>query len=465
MFLPPFNGPILAVGDHLRALRRLRRLSQARLARTTGLDLETVVGLERSRGTVPSLIKALAALDGTVEGCAEPMAFGSWLVDLRKARGLPQRAAAELAGLSQPTLIKLEHGHGRIDSFAALLLAYGLPLRLVPRSDQSGSPCPTFEIIHGDAAEVIRGIPAASISAVVTDPPYALGDLTPSRVSEIVKAWVDGRDYDFSGYRSYMADQWLRRDWDNGLPQPSFWREVHRILKPGAHTLVFAAPRTADLVALSLRLAGFEIRDTIVWVHRQGFGMGMNVARTLAMREVRSRLSEDERRNLHSRRRRFPSRAGRAVGREGLALDREGILEIAPDVAPLLDQFDGVSTKVRPAHETIIVARKPRNGSVAESALRHGVGGVFVKPTRTHSLDGKRRYPSNVVGDLGEEHQPFFFAPKAMPEERDRHLPPGMRNTHHAVKPIELLRWLIRLVTPTAGTVLDPFAGSGSTGC
>jgi DNA modification methylase len=284
-------------------------------------------------------------------------------------------------------------------------------------------------------------------------------------VSEIVKAWVEGRDYDFSDYTSYMSDQWLRRDWDNGLPQPSFWREVHRVLKPGAHTLVFAAPRTADLVALSLRLAGFEVRDTIVWVHRQGFGMGMNVARTLAMREVRSRLSEDDRRTLHSRRRRFPSRAGRAVMREGLAIDREGILEIAPGVAPLLDQYDGVATKVRPAHETIIVARKPTIRSVAENTLRHGVGGMFVKPTRTRSSDGKQRYPSNMIGDLGDEHQPFFFAPKVTPEERDRHLPPGVHNTHHAVKPIELLRWLIRLVVPEGGTVLDPFLGSGSTGC
>jgi transcriptional regulator with XRE-family HTH domain len=103
MNTPLLHSPILAVGDQFRALRRLRRLSQVRLAATTGLDLETVVSLERSRGTVPSLLKALAALDGTVEGCGEPTALGNWLVDLRKDRGLPQRAAAELAGLSQPT--------------------------------------------------------------------------------------------------------------------------------------------------------------------------------------------------------------------------------------------------------------------------------------------------------------------------------------------------------------------------
>src|SRR4051812_35292145 len=127
MNTPLLHSPILAVGNQFRALRRLRRLSQARLVTATGLDLETVVSLERSKGTAPSLIKALAALDGTVEGCAEPTTLGSWLVDLRKARALPQRAAAELAGLSQPTLIKLEHGHGRIDSLAALLLAYRVP--------------------------------------------------------------------------------------------------------------------------------------------------------------------------------------------------------------------------------------------------------------------------------------------------------------------------------------------------
>src|SRR5215207_9084287 len=108
---PLFGGPIHAIGEQFRALRRMRRLSQARLASATGLDLETVVSLERSRGTVPSLLKALSALDGTVEGCVEPMALGSWLVELRKACGLSQRAAADLAGLSQPTLIKLEHGH------------------------------------------------------------------------------------------------------------------------------------------------------------------------------------------------------------------------------------------------------------------------------------------------------------------------------------------------------------------
>src|SRR5215207_2347486 len=100
---PSFHGPILAVGDQFRALRRMRRLSQARLASATGLDLDTVVSLERSKGTVSSLLKALSALDGTVEGCTEPIALGSWLVELRKTRALPQRAAAELAGLSQPT--------------------------------------------------------------------------------------------------------------------------------------------------------------------------------------------------------------------------------------------------------------------------------------------------------------------------------------------------------------------------
>jgi site-specific DNA-methyltransferase (adenine-specific) len=131
----------------------------------------------------------------------------------------------------------------------------------------------------------------------------------------------------------------------------------------------------------------------------------------------------------------------------------------------------GWGTALKPAMEPIIVARKPPVGTVAENVLEWGVGGLNVDACRAIGGGSERarlptrgRWPANVihdgtgtVTDLLGAAAPYFYCAKA--SDRDR---AGSR--HPTVKPVNLLRYLVRLVTPPGGTVLDPFAGSGTTG-
>jgi hypothetical protein len=258
--------------------------------------------------------------------------------------------------------------------------------------------------------------------------------------------------------------QGTRRDWDSGLPQPSLWREIARVLKPGGHVVLFAAPRTADLATLSLRLAGLEIRDAISWVFKTGFKPSVEVSRTLAMRKVRARLKQEGARSIPLRRQRFPAPGARRPPREGFDLDQEAIVRIAPEAADILARYSGIRSQLRPAHEMIIIARKPIRGYLADNVVRYGVGGFNIGATRQSSPDGVVRHPMNVIGELDGDLQPYFYSPKPSNDERDRHLPEGMRNAHQTVKPVDLMRWLVRLVVQPRGRVLDPFAGSGTTG-
>jgi hypothetical protein len=117
---------------------------------------------------------------------------------------------------------------------------------------------------HADALAALRGMPAASVHAVVTDPPYGLTEHRASDVADAVTAWCTG-DREFVPARG--AGGFMGRDWDAFVPPPAVWDECLRVLKPGGHMLVFAGSRTVDLMGLSIRLAGFEIRDAITWLY------------------------------------------------------------------------------------------------------------------------------------------------------------------------------------------------------
>lgn len=140
------------------------------------------------------------------------------------------------------------------------------------------------ELHHGDCLDVLRLMPAASVEAVVCDPPYGLADHHPRVIAAALAAWLDGN-------REYVPDGrgFMGRNWDRFVPPPAVWDECWRVLKPGGHLLAFAAPRTADLMSMSIRLAGFEIRDSINWVYASGMPKGQNVSKVIdRMRDDRS---------------------------------------------------------------------------------------------------------------------------------------------------------------------------------
>ncbi len=331
-------------------------------------------------------------------------------------------------------------------------------------------------IYRGDCRDVLRDMEPDSVDACVCDPPYELGFM--------------GKKWDSSGI-AYRAD---------------LWREVRRVLKPGAHLLAFGGTRTYHRMASAIEDAGFEVRDSLMWIYGQGFPKSLNIG-------------------------------------------------------------GGLGTALKPSHEPVVLARKPLAGTVAANVAKHGTGALnvdacriegppaepFGNPTqadgyRLHKRDinwqpsDEGRWPANVLLDeqaalvLDEQSgeltdgvavnrnrterldspagfaprgispvdvgyggsggaSRFFYVAKPSREERDMGCEGlrlrsggectdrdegsaglnnpragagrtgGGRNIHPTVKPIELMRWLVRLVTPIDGVVLDPFMGSGTTGC
>ena len=116
-----------------------------------------------------------------------------------------------------------------------------------------------------------------SIDAVVTDPPYGLSK--EPDMMEVMKHWMNGDDYVHTG------GGFMGKSWDSFVPGPSIWKEVFRVLKPGGHLLAFFGSRTYDLGTLAIRLAGFEIRDQIMWVYGSGFPKSLDVSKAIDSRK------------------------------------------------------------------------------------------------------------------------------------------------------------------------------------
>ena len=135
-------------------------------------------------------------------------------------------------------------------------------------------------IIHGDCLEELKKLEDNSVDAVVCDPPYGLSNTKPQQVADVLKAWVTGDTVSVPAKRGGF----MGKDWDSFVPPPAVWEECMRVLKPGGHMAVFAGARTQDLMGLSIRLAGFEIRDTLGWVYGSGFPKSMDISKAIDKR-------------------------------------------------------------------------------------------------------------------------------------------------------------------------------------
>ena len=134
-----------------------------------------------------------------------------------------------------------------------------------------------MKIIHGDCLEELKRLEDNSVDAVITDPPYGLSNTKPVQVAEILGRWVNG-DTD---HVPEKRGGFMGKDWDSFVPPPAVWQECMRVLKPGGHMAVFAGARTQDLMGLSIRLAGFEIRDTLGWIYGSGFPKSMDISKAI----------------------------------------------------------------------------------------------------------------------------------------------------------------------------------------
>lgn len=370
-------------------------------------------------------------------------------------------------------------------------------------------------VYHGDCLEVMDKIDKCSVDSVVTDPPYHLTSI----VKRFGKEGSAPAQFGTDGAFARASKGFMGKEWDGGdiAFQANTWLKCYELLKPGGHLIAFSGSRTYHRMAVAIEDAGFEIRDQCIWLYGSGFPKSHNLG-------------------------------------------------------------NGWGTALKPAHEPMVLARKPLSEkSVAENVDKFGTGAINIDACRIEGevkhpdtmpdfrdqgeqskavigvdklsfgqttnakrkqlsdsdlLDNQRgRWPSNVMhdgseqvqeifpettstevsrqrthkgiwtaGELAEDEQfmpaygdqgnasRYFYCAKTSKDERNSGLhgrhqgqysSDGRKkeienayqrnksvaaNTHPTVKPVDLMRYLVRLVTPKGGLVLDPFMGSGSTG-
>ena len=217
----------------------------------------------------------------------------------------------------------------------------------------------------------MREWPDNFIDSTITDPPYGLS--SPPDIAVVLHHWLAGDDY-HHGNSGFM-----NRDWDSFVPGPNVWREVYRVMKPGATLLCFAGTRTVDLMGISLRLAGFELRDCLMWIYGSGFPKSLDIGKSLDKsagieREIVGKHPQPARNKKHE-----------TVFSDGnyewQKPDGLPITAPATDAAKL---WDGWGTGLKPAVEIILCAMKPleKGLTFAENAQKWGVSGLWIDGAR-----------------------------------------------------------------------------------
>jgi len=413
-------------------------------------------------------------------------------------------------------------------------------------------------LLNGDCIEEMQRLidDGVQVDSVVTDPPYHLTSIVERFGKEGSAPAQEGTD----GAFARASKGFMGKEWDGGdiAFRQETWELAYKLLKPGGHLLAFSGSRTYHRMAVAVEDAGFEIRDQIMWIYGSGFPKSMNIGKNIDKihRGVRHG-TKDSSSEMHG------------VKREKIEGNTRNDIDTFYRTKKTKEydfetedgrDWDGWGTHLKPAHEPIVMARKPiSEKSIAENVLKHGTGGINIDecriegevkrpPTnpsfrdvakealarggldklsfgqdRDRPIERKEikennfgRFPANVMHDgsdvvqdifpettsarIGNTNNPkrggnseplwgmsdgrethdyrdsgsasrYFYCPKVSKEERNKGLDSGdtkptteRKNVHPTVKPIELMKYLCRLVTPKGGTVLDPFMGSGSTG-
>lgn len=234
----------------------------------------------------------------------------------------------------------------------------------------------------GDCLEVLKGWPDNIIDSGIADPPYGLSE-EPDMV-EVLTHWLAGDDY------KHRGGGFMGKSWDSFVPGPATWREAYRVLKPGATLLCFAGQRTQDLMGVSLRLAGFEVFDCIMWVFGQGFPKSLDVSKSIdkhlgAEREVVGpviRLGDKKAYPTNGNR---ENQSGYVWRTNGEAYQTQGT--ITAPATPEAAKWEGWGSAIKPAYEPILVCRKSNEKTFANNAIVHGVSGLNIDGTRVETSD------------------------------------------------------------------------------
>lgn len=391
-----------------------------------------------------------------------------------------------------------------------------------------------YQIIQGDCIEVLKTLEENSIDAIVTDPPYGLEFMgedwdAPWKKSEVVEVTdksTNGifHDKGFNHGIRFSRGLFEMQEFQKWC---ELWaKEAFRVVKPGGYILAFGGSRTYHRLAAGIENAGFEIRDQIMWVYGSGFPKSMDIAK--AMDKSAGVQGEKVGERTFGK-----TSTGQGSGWNENAVAATGKQDVFAPASEESEKWKGWGTALKPAHEPIVMARKPFKGTVVNNIAAWGVGGINIdesrvpgepvpinkledwsgfgqleKPDYKQEVNDTGRFPANfihdgsdevvelfpiakggvypatrgssaigafaqggthkdkpnqarVMGDTGSAAR-FFYCAKA--NAKDRHDGLDGKNSHPTVKPTELMKYLVKMVTPIGGVVLDPFTGSGSTG-
>ena len=257
-------------------------------------------------------------------------------------------------------------------------------------------------IVNADCIEHLKTIEDNHFDSVVTDPPYHL--------TSIAKRFTNSTEakYGKDGSFQRLSKGFVGHEWDGGdiAFTTDLWKEVYRTIKPGAVLLAFAATRNYHRMATAIEDSGFEIFDMINWIYGTGFPKRKNLLKP---------------------------------AHEPIVMARKGVNKPLNLDECRVGDFEQDTSKNR---------RNTQEEQIFKGGWKGDKGGEVVKG----------RWPANVIHDgLEEDWSKYFYCSKASKKEKDD-------TNHPTVKPIDLMRYLVKLVTPKDGLVLDPFAGTGTTG-
>jgi site-specific DNA-methyltransferase (adenine-specific) len=336
----------------------------------------------------------------------------------------------------------------------------------------------------GNCLDTLKRLPDNSIDACITDPPYGLSK--EPNVTEVLTKWLAGESYSHN-FKGFMG-----KEWDSFVPSPEIWKEVFRVLKPGGHAIVFSGTRTQDLMTIALRIAGFEVRDVIEWLYFSGFPKSMDISKQI------DKMAGAEREVIGEETKAKSTYHSQNVGG---SIEEVNTYNITAPATPEAIKYQGFGTQLKPSHEPAILVRKPiaKGANIAENVLHYGTGGLNIDETRigeetisahnapkgtfaggewergseTIYREHQGRFPANCITlDDDQFYSKFFnitppeLSKKASKKDRNSNcegVPIDGANNHPTVKPIPLMEWLVKLITPPNGIIIEPFAGSGST--
>ena len=334
-------------------------------------------------------------------------------------------------------------------------------------------------IYHGDLLDVLPQLPEASVDCTVTDPPYGL--------------------------------HFMEKGWDHDVPGPAYWQAIARVCKPGALLLAFGGTRTHHRLACAIEDAGWEIRDCLMWLHGQGFPKSLDISKALDKAAGAVREVVGESRSIDCVERGYTKVYSTKAENSGFGTSRTfglGIPITAP-ATPEAAKWNGWGTALKPAWEPIVLAMKPLDGTFARNAEMWGVAGMNIDACRIGTSEqSKGRWPTNLLLDeeaadmlnqqtgvlksgvmkagqsarparakrrlsrqyarrghgLGHLWRLWRGKPVLLLRKGTKKQTAGPGNDHPTVKPLELMDYLLTLLsTPTGGVILDPFAGTGTT--